>query len=212
MIKNNTFRGGALVNTDKYILATSHSGKCLIDGNIFLDDKGGLHISSINTSLTYDYDQRHTIGQNTQSSSSASKNNIDKAALVPYYSISSEDGSVAKTGNYSATNWTPNEFVYPAGVVTGANALPARYTKVGNVVTVSGRIQLVTNAAGSGQIQMKLPIPSTNVIINGIMIENANGLVGEISQSSGNNAILNLKNAPTASTYSYAYTFIYEVK
>lgn len=212
-IKNNTFRGGSSFSPDKYILLTNQSAKCYVDGNVFLDDLGGLLVSTLNTTLTYSYDNRHTLGQNTQSSSSSSKNSVVKTSLVPFYSISSEDGSVAKTGNYAGTNWTPSVFTNAGGVVTSANPLPARYIKAGNVITIVGRIQLVTNAGGNGEIQMELPTTTVaGTIINGVMVENANGLTSEIVQSSAGRALLRINNAPSASTYSFGYVLSYEVQ
>lgn len=204
----NRFKGGS--GTGWYIAATNGSANSFIDGNVFLDDLSATAISSLDSTLVYDYDPRHTLGINRQSG--VVNNNIDKESLVPYLSVSSEDGSMHKSGDFSAEEWS-GDISSVAGVLSDVSYIKARFTKVGRIVTVTGRLNLVATGAGTGNAQLDLPIPSSLSSFNDIngMVQNNEGTVfGGFSRSSANRATLSVT-VPSDGAYTVSFYFSYEI-
>lgn len=89
------------------------------------------------------------------------------------------------------------------------------YTKIGNIVFVSGQVQVTTTIAGSFQVNMTLPIPS-NFLTNSDLSGNATGVTSGINIASmfgvAANTVQMIGQSSNALLQGYRVFFMYVIR
>lgn len=131
----------------------------------------------------------------------------------------SATGNVGINGNISAANLAGTN--YTATTATGTNISTVSngtnfYTRVGDVVTVSGSVTATNNSSGLSFFSMALPVPSNFTSATDaagtVYVENSNG--GFVSANTGgsNVALVYIGNHTNNASKVYRFTFQYIVK
>lgn len=113
--------------------------------------------------------------------------------------------------NLSGTTYTPT--VLTTANVTSYTTYTNNYSRVGDVVTVSGRIIITNTALGNASIELSLPVSSDFTLIEDCAGSiTALGRVGNIEAGTTNNGALITVFAPAGSPFTYTYTYQYIIK
>lgn len=155
LVKGNSFSGG-LSGLDSYILINAGAAAGYFDNNVFFDTLvNAFNMGAVN-SLTYSYEKKHYIGRNQSLGNAVST--FAAGAYLSDMSISTGLAAAGSGGPIVGGTYTPTGTLSTncAAVDTYSNT----FTRIGNIVTISGQIRIRATATGDTLCFISIPIAS----------------------------------------------------
>ena len=116
---------------------------------------------------------------------------------------------VSNDGNVFSGTYTPS--LSNTTNITSSTAFTSQYMRVGNVVTVSGRVTIDPTATGSITLGVSLPIASTFIAQQqccGVSSNQQNDPLGIVADATNLRAsFIGVVNDAASRTYSYSFTY-----